>query len=166
MFHKRTMGKEFQKWLVYALIVIYALCYQLQQPIEPFLVEKLVKERGGSDATQTYGQVQSFFGVAQALGSLAIGAVIDRLGVRAGFLISFLSCATSYYLLSITDSVGMLFFTKARQRSCLISSSHSASALSCRSLLPSSQVSSAPRRRSPRSPHKMTRKTRSPRWAA
>lgn len=105
-------GHEFHKWLVYGLIVIYALCYQLQQPIEPFLVDKLVKQQGGTDATAVYGQVQSFFGVAQALGSLAIGAVIDKLGVRAGFLISFLSCATSYYLLSITTTVNMLFLTK------------------------------------------------------
>jgi len=107
-------NNEFNKWLVYLLIVIYATCYQLQQPIEPFLVDKLVKQQGaeGSDATVVYGQIQSFFGVAQALGSLAIGAVIDRLGTRAGFMISFLSCACSYYLLSITDSVNMLYLTK------------------------------------------------------
>jgi hypothetical protein len=40
-------GNAFNLALIYALIVVYALCYQLQQPIEPFLVEKLAKEAGG-----------------------------------------------------------------------------------------------------------------------
>lgn len=100
---------------MYGLIVIYALCYQLQQPIEPFLVDKLVKQQGGDaskDAGAVYGRVQSFFGVAQAVGSLAIGAVIDKLGVRAGFIITFLSCAASYYILSVTTSIEMLFVSK------------------------------------------------------
>jgi len=109
------MGQEFNKWLVYGLIVLYALCYQLQAPIEPFLVEKLVKQEAGDgskDAGAVYARVQSFFGVAQAFGSLVIGAIIDKLGVRTSFVISFLSCATSYYILSITNSVDMLFLSK------------------------------------------------------
>ena len=45
--------------LVYVLVTLYALCYQLQRPVEPFMVEKLVGDDG--DAIAAYGYVTSFF---------------------------------------------------------------------------------------------------------
>ena len=46
-------------WITYINIVLYALCYQLQRPVEPFLVRELSK--GGDSVTQIYGHLQSFF---------------------------------------------------------------------------------------------------------
>ena len=37
-----VQNKTFYIYLIYGLVVSYALCYQFQRPIEPFLIEKLV----------------------------------------------------------------------------------------------------------------------------
>ena len=36
-----TASQQQPLHIVYALVVVYALCYQLQSPIEPFLVAQL-----------------------------------------------------------------------------------------------------------------------------
>ena len=54
--------------VIYALVVIYALCYQLQTPVEPFLVEQLVGKDG--DGASAYGALQSYFSMIQTVGSL------------------------------------------------------------------------------------------------
>jgi OCT family organic cation transporter-like MFS transporter 18 len=102
--------KEVQIFLVYFLVVLYALCYQLQSPIEPFLVDKLVG-KGGDSATQ-YAKLQSFFSVVQTIGSLIFGYVLDVFGLRVGFAINFLGCALQYYMLATTTSIEMLFASK------------------------------------------------------
>ena len=48
--------------IVYVNILLYAVCYQLQRPIEPFLVDKLSSK--STDSKQAYGQLQSFFSTA------------------------------------------------------------------------------------------------------
>lgn len=94
-------------WVIYALVVFYALCYQLQRPIEPFLVDKLVK--GGADeAAIAFGRVQAFFSVAQGVGSLVMGYMLDRFGTRTGLVINFIACAMQYGILSVTDSLEMV----------------------------------------------------------
>lgn len=40
------------------------------------------------------------------------GVILDRYGVRVGLVINFLACASCYYMLSITDSVEMLYASK------------------------------------------------------
>jgi len=42
--------------VVQALVVMYAVCYQLQAPLEPFLVQKLIGDGAsmGGAAAQTY----------------------------------------------------------------------------------------------------------------
>jgi len=106
--------KTFNIFLIYGLVVLYALCYQLQQPIEPFLIDKLVKGEGGDNAgaAVTLGRINAFFGFAQGFGSLAVGWVLDRYGVRAGLILNFVACALQYYLLSVTDSVALLYLSK------------------------------------------------------
>ena len=54
---------------VYALVVLYALCYQLQAPLEPYLVETLVRD--DQDASAAYARLQSFFSLVQLVGSCA-----------------------------------------------------------------------------------------------
>lgn len=104
-------------FIVYSLVVLYALCYQLQRPIEPFLVDKLIKGEGDgavneSDSAQTYANLKTFFSAAQSFGSLAFGFILDRWGVRTGLVINFLACATCYYILSITDTIELLYLSR------------------------------------------------------
>ena len=96
-------------WIIYGLVVIYALSFQFQRPIEPFLVDRLVK---GQDATLALGRVESFFNIAQGVGSLVMGYILDKYGVRVGLIVNFFACAAQYSILSVTDSLAMLFISK------------------------------------------------------
>ena len=96
-------------FVVYLLIVNYAMCYQLQQPLEPFLVSQLVK---GDDATAAFARQKSFFALVQLVGSLLVGYLIDKLGVRAMFMANFLACAACYALLASATSLEILYASK------------------------------------------------------
>ena len=115
MVNQTTSNKNssvFNTWLIYVLIVLYALCYQLQRPLEPFLVDKLVTNGGADEAAVAYSKVTSFFSVMQGVGSLCMGSILDKFGFRAGFLVNFLASSASYYFLSISDSLNMLYISK------------------------------------------------------
>ncbi|CAE7548879.1 Slc22a18 [Symbiodinium sp. CCMP2592] len=99
-------------YLVYGLVVFYALCYQLQAPLEPFLVERLVGKDNASEASVSYGRLQSLFSGIQMFASLLFGHILDKAGVRVGFILNFMACAATYFLLSITDSMAMLYASK------------------------------------------------------
>ena len=105
-------------YVVYALVTLYALCYQFQSPIEPFLVSKLLNatkstsENDNGDLAMTFARVKSIFAISQGIGSLAFGKILDTYGVRIGLIINFLACACCYYLLSITNTVNMLYLSK------------------------------------------------------
>ena len=99
-------------YLVYGLVVFYALCYQLQAPLEPFLVERLVGKDNASEASVSYGRLQSLFSGIQMFASLLFGHILDKAGVRVGFILNFVACAATYFLLSITDSMAMLYASK------------------------------------------------------
>mmetsp|Transcript_109948 Transcript_109948/g.355031 ORF Transcript_109948/g.355031 Transcript_109948/m.355031 type:complete len:414 (+) Transcript_109948:135-1376(+) len=96
--------------VVYANVALYALCFQLQRPIEPFLVEKLGAK--GSNAAMSYGALQSFFSIMQTVGSLAMGVLLDKLGARSSFVICYASSAASYWLMSISTSLPLLYLSK------------------------------------------------------
>ena len=99
--------------VTYINIVLYALCYQLQRPVEPFLVQQLSKDGSSNgDVTRTYGQLQSFFSTIQTIGSPLVGILLDRLGVRLASTIVFASSAMSYYILSIATTLPALFYSK------------------------------------------------------
>ena len=105
--------------VTYINIVLYALCYQLQRPVEPFLVQQLSKYSGSGsgssssgDVTRTYGQLQSFFSTVQTFGSPLVGILLDRLGVRFASSIVFGASALSYYILSIATTLPALFYSK------------------------------------------------------
>ena len=97
---------------VYANVALYAICYQLQSPIEPFLVERLVKQGGGGDAAYQYGQLQSAFSALQTVGSLAVGVLLDRAGPRATMVLVFLCSAWSYYLRATVTTLAGLYWSK------------------------------------------------------
>lgn len=106
-----VLDSQKSTWLIYVLVVNYALCYQLQRPIEPFLVDKLVTG-GASESAIAFGKVSAFFSVAQGVGSLVMGFILDSFGVRVGLMVNFIACAMQYYLLSISNSLEMLFLSK------------------------------------------------------
>jgi len=58
------------------------------------------------------GRVESFFSLAQGFGSLIMGFVLDRFGVKTGLVVNFVACAAQYYLLSISTSMNILFLSK------------------------------------------------------
>lgn len=99
--------------LIDLLIVVYALAYQLQAPLEPFLVKRLTA--ASADWKAQYSSLQSFFGLVQAAGALLCGALIDRLGVKTMLFITFIACAATYALLAAADarvSLPLLYASK------------------------------------------------------
>jgi len=94
--------------IVYINIVLYATCFQLQRPLEPYLVAKLNTE----NSAEEYARLQSFFSFVQTIGSLITGYFLDKYSAKAGFLLTFVSSALSYYLLSISTSINILYLSK------------------------------------------------------
>ena len=94
---------------VYLNIALYAFSYQLQSPIEPYLVERLV---GKTAAASTYGQLTSAFSALQTVGSLAIGVFLDKVGPRTTFVLVFLCSAWSYYLRANCTTIEGLYWSK------------------------------------------------------
>lgn len=95
-------------FIVYLNVLLYATCFQLQRPIEPFMVEKLgtyhrdeilhhydnnMPSGISGNSSGEYARLQSFFSVMQMIGSLLFGVLLDRLGSKGGFILSFLASA-------------------------------------------------------------------------
>jgi OCT family organic cation transporter-like MFS transporter 18 len=106
------------KWLksitlaiIYINVALYATCFQIQRPLEPFLVERISSNKASSGGMD-YAKLQSFFSIMQTLGSLITGTFLDRFGAKGGFIISFLASAASYYLLSISSTMEILYLSK------------------------------------------------------
>jgi len=105
--------QAFAIWLVYLNIALYATCYQLQRPVEPFLIEKLSKSAGlGRDSFDEYARLQSFFSVMQMVGSIFVGGLLDMLGPKTMFMVNFAASALSYYLLSQATTMDILYYSK------------------------------------------------------
>ena len=69
--------------VIYINIVLYATCFQLQRPLEPFMIQNLQSGATDSDAVALeYAKLQSFFSMIQMFGSLIVGGMIDKVGVR------------------------------------------------------------------------------------
>lgn len=100
--------------ITYINIVLYALCYQLQRPVEPFLVEALTKKAGNDAASvnQTYGRLNSFFSTIQTIGSPLVGILLDRVGIRYASALVFLASAASYAILAASSDLTLLFLSK------------------------------------------------------
>ena len=56
--------------LVYINIVLYATCYQIQRPLEPYMVAKIGLN---GDSSTEYANLQSFFQLMQTFGSFIAG---------------------------------------------------------------------------------------------
>lgn len=116
--HKVKMPSEANNvalYIVYINVILYATCYQLQRPLEPYLVEKLrqgVEGKDSNDAEVAYAQLQSFFQIIQTIGSFFSGIFLDKFGVKGGFLISFAGSAACYALLSQATDMRILYYSK------------------------------------------------------
>ena len=102
-------------WITYLNIVLYALCYQLQRPVEPFLVGALSQKAGDDGAAsinKTYGQLNSFFSAVQTIGSPLVGILLDRVGIRYASALVFLASAVSYAILAQSTDLTLLFLSK------------------------------------------------------
>lgn len=104
-----TSTNNYTLWIVYLNVILYATCFQIQRPLEPFLVEKLL---GSSDSASEYARLQSFFSLIQTVGSLISGRFLDRFGAKGGFLISFGASALCYALLSQATTINILYASK------------------------------------------------------
>ena len=106
-------------WITYANIVLYALCYQLQRPVEPFLIQSLTEQEQAegllpetSSVNQTYGNLQSFFSFCQMFGSPLVGILLDRIGIRKTSCVVFVASALSYGILASASDLKLLFVSK------------------------------------------------------
>lgn len=100
-------------WVTYVNIALYALSYQLQTPVEPFLIKKLSEEAGDVEGVnRTYGNLQSFFQTIQTLGSPIVGIILDRIGIRYTSALVFLASAMSYAVLATARDLQTLFLSK------------------------------------------------------
>lgn len=115
----REMGPMSQKdrralLVTYLNIVLYALCFQLQRPVEPFLVKSLSTQAGNDSAqvSKTYGQLQSFFSTVQTIGSPLVGILLDKIGIRYASTVVFGATALSYFILAYATDMNLLFLSK------------------------------------------------------
>ena len=107
-------------WITYTNIVLYALCYQLQRPIEPYLIQSLMEQEeaegrsssSSSSINQTYGNLQSFFSFCQMFGSPLVGILLDRIGIRRTSCVVFVASAISYAILASASDLKLLFVSK------------------------------------------------------
>jgi OCT family organic cation transporter-like MFS transporter 18 len=100
-------------WVTYVNIALYALSYQLQTPVEPFLIKKLSEEAGDAEGVnRTYGNLQSFFQAIQTIGSPVVGIILDRIGLRYTSALVFLASALCYAILAVAYDLPTLFLSK------------------------------------------------------
>ena len=98
--------------LVLLNVVLYAFAYQLQRPVEPFLIKSLSEGADAKTVAKTYGRLQSFFQAAQTVGSPIVGALLDKIGARYCSVIVFLASALSYAILASSTTLSHLFLSK------------------------------------------------------
>ena len=109
----RSKAGDIALWITYINIVLYALCYQLQRPVEPFLIKSLAEDHDDPKVvSQYYGRLEAFFSIIQTIGSPLVGILLDRAGIRKTSALVFLSSALSYGILSQANTMTMLFLSK------------------------------------------------------
>ena len=103
--------------ITYVNIILYALSYQLQRPVEPYLVRSLIRGDGDAaadegKANRAYGRLTSFFSAIQTVGSPVVGTLLDRIGPKRTSVLVFGGSAASYWILSVATTPELLFLSK------------------------------------------------------
>lgn len=88
---------------MYINVAVYALCYQMQSPLQPQLVESVGLEKIG------YAGLRTWFSAVQVLGSLISGMLIDSFGSRAALLLTFAASAVCYLALGMATQPWHLY---------------------------------------------------------
>jgi len=101
---------RYEIWFLYGLVVLYSMSYQLQSPVEIFLVEKLTKD--SDDLATAYGRLRTCFSLISVFSSLIFGKILDRYGLQIGFILVFVACAATFGIMSIADSMNHLYLSK------------------------------------------------------
>uniref|UniRef100_A0A7S3PFX6 Major facilitator superfamily (MFS) profile domain-containing protein n=1 Tax=Aplanochytrium stocchinoi TaxID=215587 RepID=A0A7S3PFX6_9STRA len=101
-----TWSSTFPLLMVHLNIVIYALCFWMQQPVLPFLSKEL-----GVDG-QGFGMLQSFVSAFALIGGPVIGRLTDQFGPKLTLIISQAGSVAMYSLLSIATSAPLLFASR------------------------------------------------------
>ncbi len=113
-------------WLVYINVTLYALCYQMQAPVQPHLVKSLGKFRTnrsvcacsclisltlpGADK-EMFSNLKSYFSMLQLVGSLISGPLIDTYGAKGLLLLNFLACVLCYGTTATADSLTWIYIS-------------------------------------------------------
>eukprot|EP01062_Namystynia_karyoxenos_P008980 TRINITY_DN13173_c0_g1_i1.p1 TRINITY_DN13173_c0_g1~~TRINITY_DN13173_c0_g1_i1.p1 ORF type:complete len:419 (+),score=138.10 TRINITY_DN13173_c0_g1_i1:77-1333(+) len=103
----RAIWGDRQLALVYLNIALYALCYQMQRPMLPELVHSL-----GEQGSAAFARVESIAGTVQLVGGLLSGPLMDKLGPRFLFLVSFIASLASYWLTISATTVTGLYLSR------------------------------------------------------
>lgn len=118
------MSSSKEVTVTYLNIILYALSYQLQRPVEPFLVRSLIhgnsknassslqSNEEESSTNQTYGRLTSFFSLIQTVGSPLVGILLDKIGVRSTSILVYTGSAASYAILSQATTPAGLYWSK------------------------------------------------------
>eukprot|EP01039_Chlorochromonas_danica_P001157 gene1157-1263_t len=105
--------RTYLMWVICLNIALYGACFQMQRPIEPFLVERLKQEgEDQADVAREYARLQSFFAIMNAAGSLVSGRLLDLFGIRGSFLLSYGASLASYAILSQAHTKQLLYCSK------------------------------------------------------
>jgi len=114
------MSSSSEVIVTYLNIILYAISYQLQRPVEPFLVRSLIhnnkdnvnSQEEESKANRTYGKLTSFFSCIQTIGSPLVGILLDKIGPRYTSILVYLASASSYWILANATSPTWLYCSK------------------------------------------------------
>lgn len=95
--------------IVLVNVALYAICFQAQLPVQPYLLKSLSLS---GDAAVAWGTFKSWGGALQVVGSLIAGLLVDKMGAKAVLLLSFVASAAAYYLTYIATDVTGLYVSQ------------------------------------------------------
>ena len=109
-----VLSLPFSTRLVLLNIVLYAVAYMMQVPSQPFFISRLMGDAargagGVNTAALAFGVFRSYISLLQLVGTIASGFLIDRLGPRALFGLSFGVSALSYGLTAYATTLPLLY---------------------------------------------------------
>lgn len=92
---------------LYFNIALYAACFQMQSPVQPYMLQQL-----SDDAVNAYGRSKSLFNFGQLIGSLVCGPLIDWVGAKKLLLISFIASIISYTMIANATTLELFYLAQ------------------------------------------------------
>ncbi|RUS87736.1 hypothetical protein EGW08_004482, partial [Elysia chlorotica] len=101
-------GRRFNRFVMvtHINIFLYSCGFWVQQSVFPYLSKQL-----GADPV-TFGYLQTTFAVVQLAGGPLFGRFGDLFGSRQAMMLAFASASVSYFLLSVSSSIPLLFVSR------------------------------------------------------